>query len=206
MINQEGLQTTPNNPKTIVFPENIAILLNNNNFKQHEQILKTTEFDIDEKPISIVKNIKAAAEIVNYLINLALKKNAIVSIQNVMAQLLINYKYEEIKDNRLLDKYEIEKLSEKDFIYKIGKNTHHTLLKPNPTVNLDFNESIFLKINATRLAINIAIKNKHKQTVEELIKELLKNADLHLTLFSRTNYSKYNEASEIITSSLYIRA
>ncbi|WP_218460290.1 hypothetical protein [Rickettsia sp. TH2014] len=45
-------------------------------------------------------------------------------------------------------------------------------------------KKVFLKIQATEVAVYAAIKNDHKQTAEELIKEVLKNADLHLTVFS----------------------
>ncbi|WP_341787383.1 hypothetical protein [Rickettsia endosymbiont of Cantharis rufa] len=42
---------------------------------------------------------------------------------------------------------------------------------------MDYKENKFLEIKYARNAIHVAIKNSHTQTVEELIKEVLKNAD-----------------------------
>ncbi|WP_395476381.1 tetratricopeptide repeat protein [Rickettsia endosymbiont of Pantilius tunicatus] len=200
MINQESSRTIPNNPKIITFPDNKPILLNSNNLKLHEQRLKKAEFDPDNlhDSINFIKNIKGSVEIIDYLINYASKKNAITFIQDVIITLFNNYKYEEFKDNRLLNKYEITKLSEKVFEYKIGKKLYRCSLKAKENNNLEFKESTFFKIKAMCLAINVAIKSNHKQTAEELIKELLKTADVTLTLFSRSNYDKYENSAATI--------
>ncbi|GAA5251922.1 hypothetical protein [Candidatus Rickettsia kedanie] len=100
-----------------------------------------------------------------------------------MTKLFINCKYEGLKGNTLLNKYQIKKLSEKNFVYKIENKFYTCELQPKKISNLDVGKVIFLKIEAMRDAINIAIKNNHDQLAEELIKDVLKTADVNLALF-----------------------
>ncbi|WP_156110779.1 hypothetical protein [Rickettsia felis] len=199
MMNQGALQSKPNNPQAITFPEGKNILATTNTSKGLACVSETNlDLQLLYDSIAPVKNVKSAIEMVVYLLNYLSPKNEIIAMQNTMQALFINYNYEEFISNKLLDRYKITKISKNIYDYQIGKNSYLYGFKSNKINNLEYKESIFLKIQATEVAVYAAIKNDHKQTAEELIKEVLKNADLHLTVFSASKYDKYTECSNII--------
>jgi hypothetical protein len=199
MMNQGTLQSKPNNPQTITFPEGKSILATTNTSKQLAGVLgKDLNLQLLFDSIAPVKNVRAAIEMVVYSLNYLSIRNNIISIHNIMAELFTYYKYEEFISNKLVNRYEITKIYENTYSYKIGKKFYSCNFKPNKINNLDYKENKFLEIKYARNAIYAAIKNGHTQTVEELIKEVLKNADLHLTVFSASKYAKYDKCTNII--------
>lgn len=199
MISQNILQKKTNNPTPIVLSESKIL-----DFDKCKPIYETKylDFEMLYESIASVKNIKAAIEIISYSFkNLPKTKDYLTFKQNLIIALFVNYKYEEYENNSLLANHKIKKLSDTEFVYEIDKNPYCSKLIPRKTNNsLDYNENTFLKIEATKNAIYAAIKNHHEETAKELIRELLKNADLYLSVFSASNYPKYADASKIIDS------
>lgn len=185
MMNQGALQSTPNNPQAITFPEGKSILATANTSKELAYILeKDLNLQILYDSIAPIKNVKAAAEMLVYSLNYLSSRNEITAMQNIMAEFFIYYKYEEFISNKLLNRYKITKIYENIYNYKIGRKFYSCNFKEKKNNNLEYKENKFLEIESTCNAIYAAIKNNHIQTAEELIKALLKNADLHLTVFS----------------------
>ncbi|MFY9589688.1 tetratricopeptide repeat protein [Rickettsia endosymbiont of Halotydeus destructor] len=201
MINNNIVNSAPNNPKLITFPEGKGVLANANTSRGLAKLSEIKELETQTlyHSIALVKNVKAAIEMASYLINYFSQRNNITFIQNIIAELFVHYNYDDFKGNKLLEKYEIQKLSEKTFIYKIGKNFYETKLIPKEKNKGDFYENKFLKMQAMSYAIYTAIKNNHIKTAEELIKESLKTADLDLSLFLAKSRPEYDESTIIIS-------
>ncbi|HJD55555.1 MAG TPA: hypothetical protein LFW21_02710 [Rickettsia endosymbiont of Pyrocoelia pectoralis] len=198
MIAQGNSQPKPNNPKLIILPE--GKIIDNSKLKP---ILKNNDLDLMSfyESIPIVKNIKAVAEVISYsLENLPKTRDYLTFKQNLMAKLFINYKYEEFANNVLLTKYKIVELAPNEFQYMLDKSPYSCSLEPKETKALNYNENAFLKTKAIGIAIYAAIKNNHIKTAEELIREILKTADINLSVFKASNYPKYNECTKIIAS------
>ncbi|MCC8462573.1 MAG: hypothetical protein LN546_05390 [Rickettsia endosymbiont of Ecitomorpha arachnoides] len=195
MMDQGALQSTPNNPQVIIFPEGKSIFATTDTSKQLASILET---DLDVQllynSIAPVKNVRAAVEIVIFLLNYFSIRNNLISIQNIMQELFTHYKYKEFIDNKLLDRYAIKIIDANTYSYKIGQEICFCNFRPSKTNNLSFIENTSSRINA----ICSAIKNNHNEIAEELIKEILKTADLNLSLFLRSNYPHYSENTETI--------
>ncbi|MCC8407038.1 MAG: hypothetical protein LN560_05555 [Rickettsia endosymbiont of Sceptobius lativentris] len=196
MMDQGALQSTPNNPQVIIFPEGKSIFATTDTSKQLASILET---DLDVQllynSIAPVKNVRAAVEIVIFLLNYFSIRNNLISIQNIMQELFTHYKYKEFIDNKLLDRYAIKIIDANTYSYKIGQEICFCNFRTSKTNNLSFIENTSSRINA----ICSAIKNNHNEIAEELIKEILKTADLNLSLFLRSNYPHYSENTETIT-------
>lgn len=139
MMNQETSQTIKNNPKSINFPEGKPILAEANTSKQLADILAKSPdlqyLKLLYDSIAPAKNVKAAVEMVVYSLNyLSNKINGITSMQNIIAELFIYYKYEEFIGNELLNKYKITKISENTYEYKIGLQCYSCNFKPKKLI------------------------------------------------------------------------
>ncbi|WP_040256584.1 tetratricopeptide repeat protein [Rickettsia hoogstraalii] len=159
--------------------------------------------------ITSVKNVKPAVEMLVYSLDYLTKRNDLNSVPAIISGLFSSYKYEDYKDNKLLSKYKIKKSTKDEnfFTYRIDNRPCTVILTSIETQNTSFIENTFLKMQAMYNAICAAIKNYHDKTAEELIKEVLKTADLNLTIFLRNNdpkYCNYNDKGSATIAKLII--
>ncbi|WP_218460289.1 hypothetical protein [Rickettsia sp. TH2014] len=91
MMNQGALQSKPNNPQAIAFPEGKTILATTNTSKELSCVSETNlDLQLLYDSIAPVKNVKSTVEMVVYLLNYLSPKNEIIAMQNTMQALFIN--------------------------------------------------------------------------------------------------------------------
>jgi len=148
------------------------------------------------KSIKNIKDISKACEIVKYFLSQSPNK---LVLNELMPALMLTYGVDEIE--KVLPKYLpnktcIEKVEDNKIKVSIGKLPAKIITKPKPPVvtsnNDDILSAIHGKIEAEDIAFKAAIKNRHYDLADDIIKKIIASADITLNLLSK-NKSIYQD-------------